>query len=121
MKLLKFLVAVCLAMVSLTVAAGDAAKVVPTVGVNTIYRCYKDHYEPPCIKVAFGDDSVVADAAETDWAELIAASRAYRSGVSTPVLRSPTGPIPQCGNGHGQTACCRIVGYVDDDTIVQCG
>ena len=84
----------------------------------SIYRCNSQLYDPPCRKVA-ADTSVV----ETqDWAQLIAASRAARTKVPTPVIRDD-GPIAQCGNGHGQSACCQIVGIVPDgsgDVIVQC-
>ncbi len=71
-----------------------------------IYKCDAG-YEPPCRLV--GEFALLVDPEKTDWAELIAASRAYRSGVQTPIIRDRTGPITQCGPGKGHSACCKII------------
>ena len=89
---------------------------------KSFYRC-NDGYDPPCRKVAtLGQASVV----ETEnWAELIAASRAARTGLPTPIVfPGDDGPIAACANTHGASACCRRIGDVNDGTgdyIIQCG
>lgn len=83
-------------------------------GNRRIYVC-EQGYDPPCRLVG------TADEGQTDWAELLAARRAYLSGVETPVVRDKYGAIAQCGPHHGQSACCRIIAEIDGKRYIECG
>lgn len=81
-----------------------------------IYRC-EQGYDPPCRLVT----SEPVNPEVTDWAELLAAARAYRSGIETPVLEG-SGPIEVCATSHGSGGnCCKVVARVNGITYIQCG
>lgn len=78
---------------------------------GNIYACMPQHYDPPCrligTRVGASDD-------EARMAELLAAIRASLNAADS-------GPILECGNGHGQSACCRVTAVIEDVIIIECG
>ncbi|HYE70668.1 MAG TPA: hypothetical protein VD932_04005 [Aquabacterium sp.] len=89
----------------------------PTEG--NIYECKPQHYYPPCRLIGTRDE----DATDEDsLAEVLAAIRAARTRVETPILSlDGSGPIEACGNSHGMSACCRVVATIGDTIYVECG
>lgn len=103
----------CLIVVSLLIASLAFA----AVEKKRIYVC-EEGYDPPCRLV----NATKPDVEKTDWEELIAASRAYRSGVETPILRDDFGPIAGCANSHGQSGCCKIIQQTANNKVyIECG
>lgn len=108
------------------------------VATESIYECRRDNdgkTRCSCIRacpITPTDDGGEAKRVEVtvqnlekfDLAEVLAVSRALKTGVPTPILDAlSTGPITQCGNGHGQTACCKIISGDPGDPLVyiECG
>lgn len=84
-----------------------------------IYRCLPDHYDY-CVIVAVTSGTFIPN--RRDPAETAAAWQAAMGGVATAVAK-PNEPILQCGNSHGASACCHIIGTNPDDgsIYVECG
>lgn len=57
---------------------------------------------------------------EFDLPELLALSRVLKTGEPAPILRDFFGPITECGNGHGQSACCQIISKGGNFTYISC-
>jgi len=117
-----YLLATCLALISI------AAFAAPPAATETIYKCYRDGYDPPvCVPVAHGAGDYDPEA--IDIAEVVAASRAAQTGKAQRIMRrlsdgkiAAVGPIVDgCANSHGQSGCCQIIGGYDGIVYIQCG
>lgn len=98
----------------------------PVAGESRFYVCDKTFNPPKCARVndPVQQIPVVEDVEDIDWATVLAANRAARTGAATPIIDpNNTGPIAGCGNSHGQSACCKIIshGTMPERSTIECG
>jgi len=115
--------------IALISIAAPAAPPTDQSAPQTIYKCYRDGYDPPvCVPVAHAAGDYDPEA--IDIAEVVAASLAAQSGKTQRIMRKlgktssiVDGPMTDgCANSHGQSGCCRLIpGGHDGIVYVECG
>lgn len=84
-----------------------------------IYKCVQTPKYQYCALVT--DTTANTFDIEKDIGEILTAEATAKTGTDFEVQIDPDTPLTQCGNGHGRSACCRIIGSANGITYIECG